>query len=56
MTSTQLSYRRPNSAFRQTFGTTRRNSKPKDETTLFRESVYQTWNISGTKNPAAFRP
>ena len=32
------------------------NGKPKDDTTIFREAIYEMWNISGVKAPASFRP
>ena len=52
----QLSYRRPDTAFRRSFGSPSSNGRPKDETTMFREATYTMWNTSGTKHPAGFRP
>ena len=52
-----LAYCRPTSAFRRTFGAIdRTNGKSRDDTTQFREQVYNVWNISGEKYPAGFRP
>ena len=56
VTMAQLSYRRPDTAFRRSFGSPSSNGKPKDETTMFREATYTMWNTSGTKHPAGFRP
>ena len=52
-----LAYCRPTSAFRRTFGAVdRTNGRARDDTTQFREQVFNVWNISGEKYPAGFRP
>ena len=58
MTNTQLSYRKPATPFMKTFGAIndRSNCKPKDDMTIFRERVYEVWNVTGTHQPCCFRP
>lgn len=38
------------------FEATRENRRPKDDTTIFREDVYKSWNTFGKGGLTQFRP
>lgn len=54
-TQSQVQFRAHDPDFLARFKAGREHGRPHNATTMYREQVFDMWNITGVKNPAVFR-
>lgn len=54
-TQSQVQFRPHDTEFLARFRAGKEHARPNDKETMYREQVFQIWNITGTKSPAVFR-